>query len=163
MRRGGSHDVALNMYETILAHFPDTAQGHAGLGACFGLARRYTRAVPALRWAIELDPDYFEAWSFLGEALVEQGRTDDAIDCFERSLAIQPYNSVAISKYLFYIAFDARFDPARIFALNREWGEHIAAAVAKPEPFAGRRDATRLRIGYLSDEFRQGVIPRVIS
>jgi len=160
LRRGGRHDVAVKMYETILAHFPDTAQGHAGLGACFGLARRYTRAVPALRRAVELDPEYFEAWSFLGEALVEQGRTDDAIDCFERSLAIQPYNSVAISKYLFYIAFDARFDAARIFALNREWGEHIADMVGKPKPFARRRDAKRLHIGYLSDEFRQGVTAR---
>ncbi len=162
LRLVGQYDVAVRMFETILSHFPDTAEGHAGLGACYGLTRRYTRAVPALRRAVDLAPDYFEAWSFLGEALVEQGKTEDAIDCFERSLAIRPHNPVAISKYLFHITFDWRFDAVRIFALNRQWGERIEAAVGEAKPHSGRRDAKRLRIGYLSDEFRQGVTARFI-
>ncbi len=160
LRRVGQSDVAVKLYETILSHVPDSAPAHAGLGACHGLARRYTQALPALRRAVELDPAYFEAWSFLGEALVEQGKTAEAIDCFERSLAIRPFNDVAISKYLFHIAFDARFDAARIFTLNRDWGARIAAAVGPAKSFPARRDAKRLRIGYLSDEFRGGVTAR---
>lgn len=163
LRQAGQPDVALNMYLTILSHFPDSAHAQAGLGACHGLARHYAKAVPALRRAVELDPDYFEAWSFLGEALVEQGKTEDAIACFERSLAIRPHNEVAISKYLFHVTFDPRFDAARIFTLNREWGERIEAAVGRAKPFPARRDAKRPRIGYLSDEFRQGVTARFMT
>ena len=62
------------------------------------MSGRYERAVVLLRRAVTLKPDYFEAWSFLGKALIEQGRTEEAIDCFERSLTIQPYNGGSLVK-----------------------------------------------------------------
>ncbi len=163
LRRTGRYDIAAPMYDAILAHYPDSAEGHAGLGACYGAVRRYTDAIPSLEQAVALKPDYFEAWCFLGEALIEQGKTAAAIDCFEKSLSIAPYNHVAISKYLFHIAFDPRFDAQRIFDLNRDWGKHVesfdrALGVARP-----RRPGERIRLGYVSDEFRQGVTSRFME
>jgi tetratricopeptide (TPR) repeat protein len=61
LRRSGRYDIAAQMYDAILAHFPESAEGHAGLGACYGAARRYTDAIPALERAVALKPDYFEA------------------------------------------------------------------------------------------------------
>lgn len=163
LRRTGRYDIAAQMYDVILAHFPESAEGHAGLGACYGAIRRYTDALPALERAVALKPDYFEAWCFLGEALVEQGKTAAAIDCFEKSLAIAPNNHVTTSKYLFHVAFDPRFDAKRIFELNRDWGRHVESvdrrlAVARPA-----RAGQRIRLGYLSDEFRQGVTSRFME
>ncbi|MEX2615860.1 MAG: tetratricopeptide repeat protein [Alphaproteobacteria bacterium] len=163
LRRTGRYDIAAPMYDAILAHFPDSAEGHAGLGACYGAVRRYTDAIPALEQAVALDPDYFEAWCFLGEALIEQGKTTAAIDCFEKSLAIAPYNHVAISKYLFHIAFDPRFDAKRIFDLNRDWGRHVESVDRVLDVTRPVRTGARIRLGYLSDEFRQGVTSRFME
>jgi predicted O-linked N-acetylglucosamine transferase (SPINDLY family) len=132
--------------------------------------KRYTEAIIALRRAVELEPNYFDAWTFLGEALVEQGRTEEAMECFERSLAIKPFNANAMNKCIFYATFDARYDSARVYDLNRAWGIRLESAVfsaaaaghslGHPEPERGRG---RIRIGYLSDEFYERVTARFIE
>ena len=149
MRRAGRNEGAMNLYELILSHVPDNAEAHGGLGAALGGLDRYGAAINALRRAVELNPDYFEAWAFLAEALVQQGKTADAMDCFEKSLAIQPFNAAAIGKHLFYATFDPRYDPARVFDLNRAWGAQLERAVAPAPHKRPDRPSERIRIGYL--------------
>ncbi|MDA0664369.1 MAG: tetratricopeptide repeat protein [Proteobacteria bacterium] len=50
LRRSGRNDIAAPMYDVILAHFPESAEGHAGLGACYGAARRDATPMPFRRW-----------------------------------------------------------------------------------------------------------------
>jgi protein O-GlcNAc transferase len=163
VRRGGNAEAARGLYAVILEHHPDAAEAEAGIGACLGLQGRYSLAEVHFRRAVLLKPDYFEAWSFLAEALVEQGRTADAMDCFEQSLSIRPYNDSAISKYLFYAVFDPRYGAARFARLNQDWGTKIAegAVVLPPKnrPINGRK----IRIGYLSDEFYECVTARFLA
>lgn len=160
LRGLGNHDAASTLYGAILEHEPSSAEAYAGIGACHGATGRYLAAEDALREAVALKPDYFEAWSFLAEALIEQGKTADAMDCFERSLEIRSYNSVALSKYLFHTVFDARYNAEQISALNKDWGSRIAAVV---DPLPSRKAVAQergLRIGYLSDEFYERVTAR---
>ena len=163
LRRANQNTVARQMYETILSHFPHSAEAQAGLGACYGAMRRYTDAVPRLRLAVELNPDYFEAWCFLGEALIEQRHPREAVDCFERSHAIRPFNPIVLSKYLFHIAFDPRYDEQRIHDLNRDWAQGIEATVSPLQTAAIHDNEFRLKVGYLSDEFREGVSARFMA
>jgi predicted O-linked N-acetylglucosamine transferase (SPINDLY family) len=160
LRRGGGYESAASLYAVILEHVPDSSEAHGGIGACYGVLGKYSEALPHLRQAVALNPDYFEAWSFLAEALVEQGRIGEAIDGFERSLAIRPYNPTAISKYLFYAVFDPRFDARRLFEMNRDWGARVAAQVPAISARPDAHDARPLRIGYLSDEFYERVTAR---
>lgn len=160
LRGSGNHDAALKLYGAILEHEPSSAEAHAGIGACHGASGRYSVAEEALREAVALKPDYFEAWSFLAEALIEQGRTLEAMDCFERSLEIRPYNPVALSKYLFHAVFDPRYDAERISALNKDWGARITAAVDSLPARPVVDEERPLRIGYLSDEFYERVTAR---
>ena len=163
VRRGGNLQGAEALYLKIVEFEPESAEALAGMGACFGLTGRYGEAVRVLRQAVKLVPDYFEAWAFLGEALVEQGQTEEAMDCFEHSLAIRPYNAAAIAKQLFYAVFDPRYDAARIAQLNRDWGNRISAAIKPMLPHTKERDDDRIRIGYLSDEFYERVTARFMS
>lgn len=160
LRRGGNYDGAAGLYGAILRHRPQAEEAEAGMGACHGASGRYAEAEAHLRRAVTLRPDYFEAWSFLAEALVEQGRTREAMDCFEKSLAIRPYNASAISKYLFYATFDPRYDASRIAALNRDWGTRVSEGVAPLPARQALRRGEPLRIGYLSDEFYERVTAR---
>ncbi len=163
VRSSGNADAAAGLYSAILAHHDDCAEAEAGLGACNGLRGQFSVAENNLRHAVAIKPDYFEAWSFLAEALVEQGKIFEAMDCFERSLAIRPYNETALSKYLFYSVFDPRYDAMRIADLNKDWGEKVSANVtalnSKRQPGGGQR----IRIGYLSDEFYERVTARFMA
>ena len=80
MRRGGKLEEAVALYKTIIAHVPDNAEAFGGLGAAYGNMKRYGDAEKALRHAVMLNARYYEAWTFLAEALVEQGKTAEAID-----------------------------------------------------------------------------------
>jgi predicted O-linked N-acetylglucosamine transferase (SPINDLY family) len=163
VRHGGKIRTAEGMYRTIIDHHASSAEALAGLAACCGLEGRYEEAVEHLRQAVALVPEYFEAWAFLGEALVEQGRTTEAMDCFERSLAIRPFNAAALSKQLFYAVFDPRYDAARIAELNRAWGRRVADLVQPlPLPPSHHSDIP-IRIGYLSDEFYERVTTRFMT
>lgn len=163
MRRAGRLGEAERLYRLILAHYPDCAPALGGLGAALGLLKRYTEAVAALRQAVAAAPDYFEAWAFLGEALLQQGQTAEAMDCLERSLEIRPHNPAALSSYLFSATFDARFNAARVFELNRDWARHVSRGV---KPFAhtpNRPTGSKLRIAYVSDELYERVTARFIE
>lgn len=49
------------------------------------------------RKTVELQPDHAGAWSNLGAALGELGRTDEALTAFERALAINPESEQTVN------------------------------------------------------------------
>ena len=162
MRRGGRLEEAIALYETILTHVPDQAEAFGGLGAAYGNLKRYGDAEQALRRAVVLNPSYHEAWTFLAEALVEQGKTAKAIDCLDKALALKPFYAPAMERRLFYATFDPRYDSATAFEMNRAWGTRLAQAVTPVTP-ARSNDHRRIRIGYLSDEFYECVTGRFLE
>ncbi len=163
VRRAGNPAAAAKLYDVILEHYPDSAAAHAGLGACHGLQGEYSPAEAQFRRAVSLQPNYFEAWSFLAEALIEQGKTEEAMDCFEESLALSPYNQTALSKYLFHAVFDPRYDAARVAELNRDWGVKLAKSVTAYPDRRVSGIGEKIRIGYLSDEFYERVTARFMT
>jgi Tfp pilus assembly protein PilF len=60
----------------------------------FSLGSEYLKAGdPAsaavhLREAVTRDPDYSAAWKLLGKALAESGRAEDALEAYERGIAV---------------------------------------------------------------------------
>lgn len=71
-----------------LALAPNLAQAHATLAILEG--EHSAAAERPLRRAVALDPNYAEAWNWLGNALVYQHRTGEAIDAYRRAIAIDP-------------------------------------------------------------------------
>jgi Tfp pilus assembly protein PilF len=60
----------------------------------FSIGSEYLKAGDAssaaaqLRAAVERDPGYSAAWKLLGRALAEAGRAEEALDAFERGIAV---------------------------------------------------------------------------
>ena len=54
-------------------------------------------AIDQLRRATELSPDDAEAWHDLGEALVIEGRNEEATEAFKRALELNPEDEVALT------------------------------------------------------------------
>ncbi len=53
------------------------------------LARRYDESIEQHRKAIELEPNYWPGYSWLGHALAQQGRWPEAIAAFQKAVSIE--------------------------------------------------------------------------
>lgn len=67
---------------------PNFAPAHANLALIQGATSREAEA--PLRQAVELDPSYSEAWNWLGNSLLAQGRYREGMAAYERAITIDP-------------------------------------------------------------------------
>ncbi len=56
----------------------------------------YGKAIERYRTAVELAPDFYQAWSSLGYALRKTGQYEDSLAAYDRALAIDPRYAEAI-------------------------------------------------------------------
>jgi tetratricopeptide (TPR) repeat protein len=88
-RAGGRLPEAREIYQRVLAVAPTSAEAMFGL-ATVALHAHRPESESLFRRALELNPQSAHAWGNLGAALQGQGRTDEALACYDRSLALRP-------------------------------------------------------------------------
>jgi tetratricopeptide (TPR) repeat protein len=93
--------------------------------AAFNLAN-VLRALESCSQAVEIEPDFADAWNNLGTLLIELGRPDDACASFRRALAADP--AAAGAHYNLADTLDEQVGPARAEAAKR------AGLIAAPTP-----------------------------
>ena len=115
LRKEQKLDEADDAYREALAHDPDFAPAHAGLGLALYQAKRYGDALASMRRALELDADLSVAASlrlFSGHSLRELGHARAADEEYEVALEIDPLNADALD-YLAMSRFgEQRYDEA---------------------------------------------------
>jgi predicted O-linked N-acetylglucosamine transferase (SPINDLY family) len=112
--------------------------------------------------AIELDPALAEAQNNLGNALKDQGRLDEALACFRRAVELKPDYFRAASNLVYNLHFHPDSDARTLQAEHRRWDIRFAAPLAhliRPHTHEASPDR-RLRIGYVSPDFRDHVVGR---
>jgi tetratricopeptide (TPR) repeat protein len=87
----------LACYDRVLQLQPEQAQGwhHRGNALLYGYHQPKT-AIESYRHALQIDPQLAITWRNQGNALVELHHYQDAIDCYEHSLAISPNDEIAV-------------------------------------------------------------------
>ncbi|MEA2258056.1 MAG: hypothetical protein QOJ51_881, partial [Acidobacteriaceae bacterium] len=63
--------------------------GNGNLGSVFVFTHQWDKAIEQLRYAIDLDPNYWFDYLFLGRAYEQKGRLPEAIETFKRGLALE--------------------------------------------------------------------------
>ncbi len=148
-----------------------------------------------LTLAIERGEDTAQTFDNLGLAYVQLGDMDEAARAFERSVAIDPKLTPALSNLLITLRKLCRWDrgdlpqkrqllagldqsghdrrrnpflalalqttPAQQLAIARSWSRHVLPPVQAPGLISAR--GARLRIGYLSSDFRDHPVARLIT
>jgi tetratricopeptide (TPR) repeat protein len=66
------------------------SQEHLQLGHSFLKQGKKERAIQCYRNAIELDPNFIEAYHCLGETFIDRGEQQEAIDCYRQAIAHNP-------------------------------------------------------------------------
>ena len=89
MAERGHLDAAILGFRHALS-IREEAMTYNNLGNAYGLKGDVERAVSAYEKAVEIEPDYTEAWTNLGVTSLRFGETGLATDAFSRSAALQP-------------------------------------------------------------------------
>lgn len=150
----GHWQEAVEAYRRALELEPGSAIAHYNLGNVLKETGEADEAERLLLRALALDPALAEAHLNLGNLRKEQGRLDEAMVCYSRAVAARPDYAAAHANLLFTLAYVDGLSPARIFELHREWGERHAHGLAQHDHANERTPGRRLRIGYVSPDFR---------
>ena len=159
---------AESSYREALRCDPASPQHHNTLGLFLVEQSRWDEAVASFQEALRHRPDYAEALNNLGKCYREQGCLDEALACLRRAAELRPdlYSDLLLTLHL-----AATYDPEATFAEHRRWAEQFLAGVpplgGSGPNTASRRDSNtnrdpdrRLRLGYVSGDFREHVLGR---
>ncbi len=161
----GNYEEALAAYDRAIELEPDYAEAHANLAELLRRKGRLEDAAAEANTAIQLRPDLAEAHNHLGTIYKAMGTIDPAIASYRKALSLRPNVPLTRSNLLFALQSQPNQDAAAIFREHRLWDRiHGRAAGYQSVRFANDRNPDRrLRIGYVSPDFRDHSVASLIE
>ncbi len=126
---------------------------------------RPAEAADAAGAAADLRPGDFRPRRLLGSLHADAGRTAEAVAARRRAADLAPDLAAVGSELLFTLHYDPANGPRELYAAARAWAEvHTDPhAPADPQFPNGRDPDRRLRVGYVSPDFRDHPIGRLLE
>jgi predicted O-linked N-acetylglucosamine transferase (SPINDLY family) len=166
----GRIDEAIAAFRQAAAFKADYVDAHVNLGVALKDKGLPDEAIAACRRVLVLRPDCAEACNNLGNALKDKGQLDEAIAAYRLAIAIEPHNASFGSNLLFALhahrAYDARAIAEEHRRWNRQYVEPLRKSVQQRSTNSSqvhdnnRIPQRRLRIGYVSPDFKDHVVGR---
>jgi protein O-GlcNAc transferase len=181
----GQRAAAIESYRNALAIEPDYADARSNLGGAWREEGRLGEAEACFREAARLKPDLAKAHNNLGTVLYELGRLDEAFASYHAALrlisigveraagerknegrtggcegvpALKAESAAVLSNLLMTQHYDARISNPQLIAAARRYGDIFSDLLPAPAFSNDRTESRRLRVGYVSADFRQHAI-----
>lgn len=156
----GRVDEAIEEFDIALENAPE----HVRLINSKGVAQRkiglFQESLETSRQAEQLDPKNIETLNTLGAAYQTLGENQKAADCYWRALRMLP-DAECAHKCLLFVALNLPdISSQELFDIHREVRGHFdkPALARKSFPRVNRNPNRRIKIGYLSSDFRTHVV-----
>jgi predicted O-linked N-acetylglucosamine transferase (SPINDLY family) len=149
--------------EKALAIQPPLAEAHNAKGNVRFRQARFDQAVEAYREAVKIQPANASFHNNLASALAATGELTEAIACCERAVALQPGLVAPDSNRIYMMHFHPRYDAESILEQQRKWAQRHATLARDLRPHTNDRSPDRrLKIGYVSADFRDHILGRYL-
>jgi predicted O-linked N-acetylglucosamine transferase (SPINDLY family) len=160
----GRSDEAEIGFRRALQLKPDYAEAHYNLGLTLYNLGRLGEAEACYRRALQLKPDYAEALNNLGNVLQDIEQIDAAQTSYRRALEIKPDFAEAHSNLIFSLDLTDTVNLPELHSERKKWEETHAAPLWQNVIHANNSSPSRrLRIGYVSADFRKHSAPKVFG
>ena len=158
----GRLDEAIASYRRAITLKPNYPEAYSNLGKPLMDQGQLDDAIAAYRRAIALKPNLPEAHNNLGNALREKGQLDDAFAAYRQAIALNPNYPEAHSNLIYTLQFHPSHDTVSIREEHGRWNRQFAESLRRiPRDYPSAPDPERrLRIGYISPDFRDHVVGR---
>jgi predicted O-linked N-acetylglucosamine transferase (SPINDLY family) len=156
---------ALASYRRALELDPGYADASCNLGLVLQDLKQFDEALACYHRALAIRPEFAEAYSNLGDALKDLGQIDEAVAHYRRALAIKPDFVSAYDNLLMALQFTTKITAQDLFEAHKRFGEQYEAPLKSRWPMHtnSREPDKRLKIGYVSGDFRQHAVAYFIE
>jgi predicted O-linked N-acetylglucosamine transferase (SPINDLY family) len=154
----GKPDEAIACFRRALELQPDYANALNNLGLALSSTNKLDEAATCLRRVLSLDPSRADAHNNLGNVCVEQGLLADAVTCYQRALDCQADFAGAESNLLVARNYHPEVDTETLYEEHLQWAARHASPTAVAAHPNNRDPGRRLRIGYVSPDFRRHAV-----
>ena len=155
LQNTGELERAIDCYKNALQCDPVMPEALNNLGSAWLTMGELGKSRVCFEAARKCNPDYAEAWSNLGNVYQNQGEYREAEKCFRKALHIKPGYGSAHSNLVYALQCRSDVDLQIIYRAASDWRKaHGAVSVAKRQSFHTRRPDDRIRVGYVSPDFR---------
>ncbi len=147
-------EAAAESYRRALALAPGFAEAWFSLGqACMDL-EAIDQADDCYVKAIALNPGYQQALVARAQVLLRLGMAEQSADHYRRAIRLDPAAQAARQGLLFVLNC-LNLEPEETFRAHCAWGGEFADPLTRPAASAVRPRHDRIRVGYVSPDFRR--------
>jgi protein O-GlcNAc transferase len=158
----GRTDEAIAEHRRAVALDPLMPEAHYNLALSLRSQRKFYEAIAEYQRTLELNPTHADAYNNLGNVLKDLGDLPAAIEHYRKALKLKPDYTDAGSNAVLAMMYCEDYTPAEILREMKAWDEqHAARFGSSIQPHRNDRDPDRrLRVGYVSPDFREHVVGR---
>jgi protein O-GlcNAc transferase len=155
---------AVEAHDKALVLRPEYLESLHHRGSCLRKLGRLEEAIQSLVRVTHLKPRFAGAYHALAAAYGEQGNQAKVIECHRRLAELSPKSAAAGSDLLHVLHYDPASTPEMLFEQARRWATLHADPLtpAHPRPANDRNPDRPLRIGYVSPDFHDHPVARLL-